>query len=289
MNPDMLTDFSRWIVAEFRANGGRVGRPFAHEHMILLTSGGLRTGRPQTTPLLCVPDADGLLVVASGTGASGHPDWYVDLVIDPLATVETGTEVYNALATITKDAERDRCLAIAAASLPHLAEHRSGGSRLLPVVRLRPVERDDCGPGAWTRGDEVMLGCDRQRRAVLGICAALADASSCGGQAVRLGGDLLSSCQALCVTLREQHLQRDAELYAELEQQLPALAPVLDRLCRERQVIVVILDELQQSLNRPAGCTTTVAKAGFDRLWAVLVHHLASKEVHLVPTLNALD
>ncbi|MFG2231658.1 nitroreductase/quinone reductase family protein [Streptomyces sp. NPDC048723] len=289
MNPDILSDFSQWIVAEFRANGGRVGHPFAHERMILLTSGGLRTGQPRTTPLLYVPDDGGILVVASPSGASGHPDWYFDLVVDPRATVETGEKIYNALATITKDTERDRCFALAAASLPGLSEHPAEGSRLLPVVRLQPVERDACVSGAWTRGDEVMLGCDRQRRAALGVCAALADAYTSDKPATRPGPELLSSCRDLCITLREQHLGRDLELYAELDRQLPAFAPVLARLRRERQVVAAILDELQQSLDAPGGCTIAVAKAGFDRLWAVLAQHLASKQAHLVPALDALD
>lgn len=93
----------------------------------------------------------------------------------------------------------------------------------------------------------------------------------------------------MCVTLRERRLNRDADWCAELERQLPAFAPVLDRLRRERQVIEVILDELQQSLDLPGGCSAAAAKAGFDRLWSVLAHHLAAKEAHLVSALDALD
>ncbi|MFJ8535831.1 nitroreductase/quinone reductase family protein [Streptomyces sp. NPDC093591] len=277
------------MVAEFRANRGRVGRPFAHEHLILLTSGGLRTGRPRTTPLLYVPDGDGILVVASAPGTSGHPDWYLDLVVDPRVTVEAGVEIYTALATVMEGTERDRCFALVVASLPGFAERRTGSSRVLPVVRLRPVERDSCVPGTWTRGDEVLLCCERQRRTALGVCVALAGVVAAEGPAARPGPDLLASCRAVCDTLRQQQLSQDAEWYAELEQRLPEFAPVLDRLRRERQVIEVILDELQQSLSLPGGCPAAAAKAGFDRLWAVLAHHLAVKEAHLVPALNALD
>jgi F420H(2)-dependent quinone reductase len=44
-------DFNRQIIEEFRANGGKVGGPFAGAPLLLLTTTGAKTGRLLTTPV----------------------------------------------------------------------------------------------------------------------------------------------------------------------------------------------------------------------------------------------
>ena len=44
-------EFNRAIIAEFRANGGKVGGQFEGAPMVLLTTIGARSGQLRTTPL----------------------------------------------------------------------------------------------------------------------------------------------------------------------------------------------------------------------------------------------
>lgn len=76
-------DFNQAIIAEFRANGGKVGGQFANRPMLLLNTTGAKSGRPRTNPLVYVTDGDRLVVFASKGGAPSNPDWYYNLLAHP--------------------------------------------------------------------------------------------------------------------------------------------------------------------------------------------------------------
>lgn len=47
-----LDQINRQVVDEFRANGGKVGGPFAGSDLILLTTVGAKSGQPRVSPLV---------------------------------------------------------------------------------------------------------------------------------------------------------------------------------------------------------------------------------------------
>ena len=49
----------------------------------MLTTTGARSGLPRTVPVLGLPTADGLAVIASNYGQRSHPAWYYNLRADP--------------------------------------------------------------------------------------------------------------------------------------------------------------------------------------------------------------
>jgi deazaflavin-dependent oxidoreductase (nitroreductase family) len=51
--------------------------------VVLLTTTGARSGRPRTVPVLGLPTADGIAVVASNFGQRRQPGWYYNLRADP--------------------------------------------------------------------------------------------------------------------------------------------------------------------------------------------------------------
>jgi deazaflavin-dependent oxidoreductase (nitroreductase family) len=125
-------DSNRELIAEFRANGGRVGdRP-----MLLLTTKGRRSGRSHTTPVVYVRDGDRLLVLASNYGAPHNPDWYRNLLADHEVHVEMGGEEYDATAVVPDEVERERLFLVMARHFPWLPELQSQARRKLPVVAL---------------------------------------------------------------------------------------------------------------------------------------------------------
>ncbi|QBD76542.1 nitroreductase family deazaflavin-dependent oxidoreductase [Ktedonosporobacter rubrisoli] len=129
-------DWNRRLIEEFRANGGKVGGPLEHMSLLLLTTTGARSGKPRTTPMGYFSDGDCLIVVASNRGASTHPAWYHNLLAHPEVTVEVGTETFEAIAIVTKDAERDRLWARAVTLFLTFAEHQAKTTRLIPVITL---------------------------------------------------------------------------------------------------------------------------------------------------------
>lgn len=131
-----MREFNQRVIAEFRANEGRVGPPFEGAPMVLLTTTGARSGKRRTTPLVYLPDGDRVVVFASKAGAPTNPDWYRNLVANPDVTVEVGAETYKATAVVTEGEERDELFAKQASLAPTFAEYERKTDRVIPVVAL---------------------------------------------------------------------------------------------------------------------------------------------------------
>jgi deazaflavin-dependent oxidoreductase (nitroreductase family) len=133
-----MSDFNRGVIEEFRANHGKVGGGFAGAPMVLLTTTGAKSGQKRVNPLVALLDGDHLYVVASKAGAPTSPDWYHNLLANPLVGVEFGDERFDATAVpITSGPERDRLYAAQVAAMPGFAEYEKATTRVIPIVELR--------------------------------------------------------------------------------------------------------------------------------------------------------
>ena len=130
-------DWNSQIIAEFRANEGRVGGPFEGAPIVLLTTTGAKTGKRRTSPMMYLREDGRMYVFASKAGADTNPAWYHNLVANPEVTAEIGTETHEATATPVTGAERDRIYAEQAQRYPGFAEYQEKTSRVIPVVELR--------------------------------------------------------------------------------------------------------------------------------------------------------
>ncbi len=135
----------RWMAgvntAAYRLSNGRVA---AHvpggAPICLLTTIGRRSGRPRTVPLLYIPhDDDQIVVVASHGGMSSHPAWYLNLVAEPRATVEVGSQRRSMIARPASDAERSALWPALAAVYPHFDAYQRRTDRIIPVLILAPT------------------------------------------------------------------------------------------------------------------------------------------------------
>ena len=133
--PDM-NDFNTKIIAEFRANGGKVGPPFEGAPMVLLTSTGAKSGKDRVNPLVYSTDGDRLVIIASKGGAPTNPDWYHNVKANPSVTLEVGEETFPATATVVEGDERDRLFAAQAELMPGFKDYEKATTRVIPVVVL---------------------------------------------------------------------------------------------------------------------------------------------------------
>ena len=129
-------DFNAGIIEEFRANGGKVGGPFAGAPMLLLSTTGRKSGQRRTNPLVYLPDGDRFLIFASKGGAPTDPDWYRNLVANPETTIEVGTETVPVKAVVLTGEERDRLYAKQAELRPAFGEYQAKAGRRIPVIAL---------------------------------------------------------------------------------------------------------------------------------------------------------
>lgn len=61
---------------------------------VILTARGAKSGQPRRTPLACMPDGDGWVLIGSNFGRPGHPAWTANLIANPDASVSwKGREV----------------------------------------------------------------------------------------------------------------------------------------------------------------------------------------------------
>jgi deazaflavin-dependent oxidoreductase (nitroreductase family) len=136
---DDMNDWNQQIIAEFRANDGKVGGPFEGAPMVLITHRGAKTGIERTTPLMAQVRGDDLVIFASKAGAPDNPDWYHNLRANPLVTIELGAERFEARARIAEGEERQRLYDAQAALMPAFADYQRKSPRQIPVVVLERV------------------------------------------------------------------------------------------------------------------------------------------------------
>ena len=131
-----MNDFNQQVIAEFRANGGKVGGRFEGRPMLLLTHTGAKSGTVRTTPLVHSVDGDDPIVIASKGGAPTNPDWFHNISTNPDVTVEVASGEYEATAVVTSGEERARLYTQQEQDMPFFAEYREKTDREIPVVRL---------------------------------------------------------------------------------------------------------------------------------------------------------
>jgi deazaflavin-dependent oxidoreductase (nitroreductase family) len=129
-------DWNDNVIAEFRANEGRLSGQFAGAPMLLLRTKGAKSGRERVNPMMYLDYEGRTFVFASKAGADTNPDWYHNLVANPLVMVELGADIFEATATALQGEERDRVYAVQAERYPGFAEYESKTTRQIPVVEL---------------------------------------------------------------------------------------------------------------------------------------------------------
>ena len=132
--------FNREIIAEFRANDGRVTR-FGGLPVIILHTIGARTGELRPTPLIPVFDGGEMFVFGTAAGAATDPAWCANLRAHPRIVVETADGDCTADVTPIDPERAQRMIDERAATTPQLAEYvASAAPRQIPVFSVTPVD-----------------------------------------------------------------------------------------------------------------------------------------------------
>jgi deazaflavin-dependent oxidoreductase (nitroreductase family) len=135
------TDFNGKIIAEFRANDGKVGGPFAGADILLLHHTGARSGAQRVSPLGYQRVGDSFAVFGSKAGAPENPAWYHNLIAHPDTSIEVGTETLLVRARLAEPAERDVIWDRQKERAPHFAQYEEKAApRKIPVIVLDPIK-----------------------------------------------------------------------------------------------------------------------------------------------------
>jgi deazaflavin-dependent oxidoreductase (nitroreductase family) len=131
-----MSDWNDKVIAEFRANGGKVGGPFECAPMLLLHTTGASSGQERVHPLVYQPSGDDLVIFASNGGADRDPQWFRNLTAHPDVSVEVGTDVVAARGRVATGDERERLWSRQKDLMPGFADYEAGTDRQIPVVVL---------------------------------------------------------------------------------------------------------------------------------------------------------
>ena len=134
-------DWNARVIAEFRANAGKVGGQFEGAPVVLMHHVGRRSGSPYVTPVMYLASDDDpatIFVFASKAGAPSDPDWYRNMTEAGTASVEVGTQTYDVSVSELTGEQRDRVYAEQARRYPGFAEYErsTAGIRTIPVLAL---------------------------------------------------------------------------------------------------------------------------------------------------------
>src|SRR5258706_3544416 len=135
-------DWNKRIIAEFRANGGRVGGNFEGAPLVLVHHQGRKSGREYVNPVMYLADdADSgtIYVFATKSGAPSNPDWYHNLTASGAGTVERGAETYSVTVRELQGDDRERIYDEQARRFPGFADYAqsTAGIRTIPVLELK--------------------------------------------------------------------------------------------------------------------------------------------------------
>lgn len=134
-----MNDWNASIIAEFRANGGRVGGRFAASTLLLLHTTGARSGQERVNPVAYQDLGHGRVAVfASFGGQDVDPAWFRNLVAHPDVRVEIGDETRDVRGRVAAGDERTAIWERQKAEHPGFAGYETRTSREIPVVVLEP-------------------------------------------------------------------------------------------------------------------------------------------------------
>lgn len=138
-----MSDWNQKIIAEFRESGGKVGGRYEHQPLLLLHHHGAKTRTERINPVAYQRiGANAVAVFGTKGGAPKDPQWVRNLLADPRARVEVGTDSYDIVARVAEGEERERIWEKQKELNSAFAGYETKTDRLIPVVVLERVQPD---------------------------------------------------------------------------------------------------------------------------------------------------
>ena len=138
-----LTLFGDNHVEAYEASDGEVGYLWNGAPILVLTTTGATSGATRKHALIYGTDGDDVLLVASKGGAPDDPQWYRNLVAEPVVGIQVLADRYQGLARTASAEEKARLWPRLTELWPAYDDYQASTDRDIPVVI---VER--AAPGA---------------------------------------------------------------------------------------------------------------------------------------------
>jgi len=134
-----LSLFGDEHVRQYEETDGEVGYLWNGAPCLVLTTTGRKTGAARKIPIIFGTDGDAFVLIGSQGGAPTHPNWYVNLLADPHATVQVKGDRHDVVAATVEGPERERLWKLMTAIWPAYDTYQTRTDRVIPVVRFERV------------------------------------------------------------------------------------------------------------------------------------------------------
>jgi deazaflavin-dependent oxidoreductase (nitroreductase family) len=104
---------------------------------LIITTTGVKTGKPRAVPLGYQIVDGRLLIVASMAGAKRNPPWFYNLAKNPEVFVEKDGERFLANAVVTEGEDRTYLFQKICESEPTFGQYQARTDRVIPVIELQ--------------------------------------------------------------------------------------------------------------------------------------------------------
>lgn len=126
-------------VEQYEATGGVEGGTMQGAPCVILHTRGRRSGKVRTTPSIRIEHDGSYAAIASMGGAPDHPVWYLNLVADPMVSLQDRPDVSDYVArTVTGD-EKSLWWEWASQVWSSYDDYQAATEREIPVVVLDPA------------------------------------------------------------------------------------------------------------------------------------------------------
>ena len=133
-----MSNWNDSVIAEFRANGGRVGGNFEGAPLLLLHTTGAKSGEPRVNPMMYQAVDGGWAVFASYAGLDVNPAWFHNLRAHPGVSIEVGVdaavEAIDVHTRVLTPEEREPIWQVQKGRYPGFADYEQKTDRVIPVV-----------------------------------------------------------------------------------------------------------------------------------------------------------
>ncbi|GAA3241382.1 nitroreductase family deazaflavin-dependent oxidoreductase [Actinocorallia longicatena] len=121
-----------------KLTGGKVMLGQSLVPSLYLTTIGAKSGEPRLSPLLCMPEGEGWIVVGSNFGQEKHPAWTGNLIKTPEARVEYRKKAYDVVGALLEGEDRERVWAELNRVWPVYDKYQARLEREIRIFRLTP-------------------------------------------------------------------------------------------------------------------------------------------------------
>lgn len=105
---------------------------------MMLTVTGRKSGLPRSTPLLCVPDGERILIAGSNFGGPTEPMWVRNIEANPAVTARFRGATHELTARRLVDAERAEAWTTMVRTWPNFSRYEQRTDREIKVFELVP-------------------------------------------------------------------------------------------------------------------------------------------------------